>query len=267
MESGFLEEALQALRDLGLTVLQAKVYLALTKFEFLTIAGISDFSRIQRPDLYRVIEELEGRGLVERIIAHPVQFKAIPLAECILLLLQRRNEETDQYRKKAIKLLQQSKNQTTPILQETHKPRFMLVPSSRVVERIGKAIDAARNSIDLILSWSRFSRGSFIYAENMEKALTRGVKCRMIIEKGEQENVSPEKLRFCQNPNCQTRLINRVPKTVLGVYDYQEVFIIESPSAELSASSALWSNNASLVALAQDFFDTLWQNSIVSSLK
>jgi len=258
MTSGFFDDAIQTLHDLGLTIVQAKVYLTLAKSESLTIAGIADLSKVPRTDLYRVIKELEEEGMVERILAHPVQFKSIPIAECFLLLLQRRTEKTNQYRSRAIKLLQDNRSQSSYISNETKDNRFILVPSSRVVDRIAKAIDSAQREIDLILSGSRFSRGAFIYLENMKKALARGVKCRIVFEKGEKDSISPQQLQFLKSRNCQMKFINRFPQTVLGIYDNQEVFIIENPAAELAASPALWSNNASLIALAKDFFETLW---------
>ncbi len=258
MTPEFSEEATQTLHDLGLTIVQAKVYLTLAKSESLTISGIADISKVPRTDLYRVIKELEDRGIVERILAHPVQFKAIPLAECFLLLLQRRTENTNEYRSRAIKLLKDKRSQSNFIASKTKENRFILVPSNRVVDRIAKAIDSAQSDIDLILSWSRFSRGAFVYLENMNRSLAKGVKCRIVFEKAEKERISPQQLQLLKSPNCQLKSINRLPKTVLGIYDNREVFIVENPAAQLTASPALWSNNASLIALAKDFFETLW---------
>ena len=261
MNTGFFDDAFEMLRDLGLTIVQAKVYLALVRSEAATIGRISELSKVPRTDLYRVVKELEKKGLVERVLAHPIRFRAVPFAEVLHVLLQRRNEEMHKFRARAIQLLQNSRDEQDFGFGKSSETRFVLVPSSRVAEKIARAIDEAQESIDLVLSWARFSRGFFVYSENLDKAWSRNVKCRMIIEKSDQ-GLSPDQMTLCQKENCEMKLVDSLPKTVLGIYDGREVFIIENPAAELSGSPALWSNNSSLVALAKDFFDMLWLTSL-----
>ena len=52
------------------------------------------------------------------------------------------------------------------------------------------------------------------------------------------------------------------PKTVLGIYDKKEVFIIVDPTGDLFDSPALWSNNKSLITAIQEYFDLLWLTSM-----
>jgi sugar-specific transcriptional regulator TrmB len=265
METDPSDGALQTLHDLGLTALQAKAYLALVRAKALTIADIAANAKIHRPDLYRVIQELEQKGLVERIIANPVQFKPIPLAECVLLLLKQRTEEINECRSRALKLLQESRDDSDSGFHED-RSRFLLVPGSRVVDRIAKSIDAANETIDYLLSWSRFSQGAFGYSEHLQRALSRGLRIRVIVEKPADADMSSEHFSFCRHENCRERFVNCLPRTVLSVYDGREVFIVENPKAELSGSPVLWSNNASLIALAQDYFEALWHSAAETNL-
>lgn len=94
MDTESFQQAVATLSDLGLTTTQAKVYLTLVKSESSTIETISNLSKVARTDLYRITHELEKKGLVERILANPTQFKPIPLAECLPVLLQRKNQES-----------------------------------------------------------------------------------------------------------------------------------------------------------------------------
>jgi hypothetical protein len=48
------------------------------------------------------------------------------------------------------------------------------------------------------------------------------------------------------------------PKTVLGIYDKKEVFMIIDPKEGLFDSPALWSNSQSLISVVQDYFEILW---------
>ena len=95
---------IDTLTGLGLKLVQAKVYVALAKSGPLSVREISVLSKVPRTDLYRILEELEKKGLAERVIATPTKFKATPLVDCINMLLQRRREESLELEKKAFKL-------------------------------------------------------------------------------------------------------------------------------------------------------------------
>jgi len=48
----------------------------------------------------------------------------------------------------------------------------------------------------------------------------------------------------------------------MAIYDKKEVFIYVEPTADLTESPALWSNNSSLVAMADGCFETLWNTAL-----
>jgi sugar-specific transcriptional regulator TrmB len=80
------DETIYLLMDLGLTCSQAKAYLALTVLKKAEAKKIARVSCIARQDIYRIMPELERIGLVEKLIATPVLYGAIPLYEGALKL-------------------------------------------------------------------------------------------------------------------------------------------------------------------------------------
>ena len=68
------EEQISILEELGLTATQAKIYLSLAKSKSLTAHAIANIAKIARPDVYRILPMLEEAGLVERVIASPLNF-------------------------------------------------------------------------------------------------------------------------------------------------------------------------------------------------
>ncbi len=89
MKKGYYIEALM---HLGLTFLQATVYVTLLKFGKTEAKAISDSSGVARADVYRVMSTLEHLGLVEKIISTPSTYKATPIKEGCVLLLQNRRQ-------------------------------------------------------------------------------------------------------------------------------------------------------------------------------
>ena len=101
-----LSEQVLTLTELGLSTTQAKIYLALVKTENQTAQTISKLSTVSRPDVYRVLNQLQDLGLVEKIIAKPEEFRAIPIEEGVSILLQRRINKTRELQNRGLKLVQ-----------------------------------------------------------------------------------------------------------------------------------------------------------------
>jgi sugar-specific transcriptional regulator TrmB len=82
-----LDKDAEVLNGLGLTTLQAKTYLAIAILEKATVKTISKTAKIARQEIYRVTSELQEKGLIEKIIATPVEYRAIPVHDAINVLL------------------------------------------------------------------------------------------------------------------------------------------------------------------------------------
>ena len=63
---------------------------------------------------------------------------------------------------------------------------------------------------------------------------------------------------FNNYPNVLVKFVDYSPKLVEVIVDGQEVFLIAEPKFDLVESSALWSNNQSLIAALTKCFDTCW---------
>ena len=76
------------------------------KSKNLTASGIHNACGVARPDVYRVLGELEKDGLVEKMMSRPENFQAISVEECVSTLFQRRITKTLALQKKALNLTQ-----------------------------------------------------------------------------------------------------------------------------------------------------------------
>ena len=83
--SGFedLNDQILTLTELSLSTTQAKIYLALVKTKSQTAQAISTLSSVSRPDVYRVLNQLQNLGLVEKIIAKIDTGKAEKLEKAV----------------------------------------------------------------------------------------------------------------------------------------------------------------------------------------
>jgi sugar-specific transcriptional regulator TrmB len=237
--------------------------LALTILGVASVKEISKFSNIAREAVYRVLPRLQKLGLVEKEIAWPARFSAITLDDAVTVLLGRRNKETLDLKEK-VKLLLRLKSKQAKMEHLEEKFEFLLVPAKkRLISKLGDAIDRAQKCIYLLNSNERLLGALDIFSAAIEKALSRGVKIRIVISKSER-GLSPAILEFGnKNSLIEVKYALSDPKCAATIIDKKEVLIITKPSAERCGESpALWSNNCSLVNIAEDYFEILWMTAL-----
>jgi sugar-specific transcriptional regulator TrmB len=251
----------RTLRELGLTLLQARVYLALLKIGTNSnVKAISVFSKVARQDVYQKINELRELGLVEMIIANPALFRAIPLQETATILMERKNQRTHVLMEEVTELFSHfAKNKVIGLNQENNQ--FILVPKKDVlVRRIKKAVENAHESILIMTPWRESTQWLFTLHDSWENALNKGVKIRWLTEKQKTRYLLNETTRnLIQNPNFTLRTNLASPKARFGIYDNKEVVITVLNTTNATDSPALWTNNAAVTFIMKDYFETKWE--------
>jgi sugar-specific transcriptional regulator TrmB len=87
-------EAVEALRTLGLSNYEAKVFVALQQLGSGTAQEVSDVSEVPRSQVYGTADDLAERGLVEVVEASPKAYRPIALSTARELLTERLERET-----------------------------------------------------------------------------------------------------------------------------------------------------------------------------
>jgi sugar-specific transcriptional regulator TrmB len=258
------EEGVQTLVNLGLTVLQAKVYIALATLGTSTGRTTAQRAKVASQDVYRVLSELQEKGLVEKIINKPNKYRPIPIEEGFTMLLQRRNKQTVEIKNMMTEI---SKNfsGTDKIEDGDEKCQFVWVPQKEAIEnKFRNGIETAQTSIDLMND----SREAMIMHEKIhelkDKALKKGVKIRTILNKTPRgTQTSKPFLAFLERkPEFQVRYLRHFPSSAkLFIKDNKEVFISTTTKVNTLAQPYLWSNNPILVQVIQQWYDIMWEKS------
>ena len=259
----FQDQDVETLTCLGLTVLQAKVYLALTILERATIKAIAKTTEIARQDIYRITSELQELSLIEKIITTPTEYRAIPMQDGVNILIKRKNTENTEMLIKTRKLLQRHKTQKLNFAILEQNLQFSIIPKNEpVILKMIKIIGTTQKSLDTIVSWKRYAQGlEYIYGE-VEKALQSGVEMRVIVEQPKEVNSWPKTaLTLLKNPSYKVRTIPEPPTAILGIYDKKEAIIATSATGTIAEFPALWSSNPSLIAIFHDYFELMWRHS------
>lgn len=250
---------IQTLMKLGLTFLQAKIYLTLAKLGKAEAKTISKASNVARPDVYRVMPTLEKVGLVEKIIATPTIYKATPLKEGCYFLLQKKTREYTELQQKTIDLIKNSHESNKTTLQKEEQ-QFVLISSKTLLMKKCEIADSmAQTSIDAVGDYEGVMGWFFKNCQNFERVIKRGVKIRIITEKGKgiesMQKISPI---FKNNPLFEIRYITSPVPIKTVIYDKKKANMYVRTSHDNEITPSLWSNNHQFVKVMKAYFEQIW---------
>jgi len=260
---GVQEEGIEILRYLGLSWCQARVYLALVSSGTSTVKTLSKTSNMAREQVYQALPKMLDHGLLEKIVDRPSKFKAIPLQDCISILMASRKNRTCELEAKTKELVNNFKEIWRPIL--SSESIFVLITKrKRVLKKIQNFITTSQTELKVITLWSRASYAFLTYHELFRKALDNGTSIRFII--GNVPDILGPHLGpmmdLRKNPNFKVRFLKSRVKSIVAIKDNYEALLITVVSQELNAASALCSTNFSFVEVVSNYFENMWAKSL-----
>ena len=255
------EKMLETLTRLGLTINESRTYLALLQQGTATARQLCKISNIARPDIYRIISILQKEGLIEKMVTRPASFQAIPARQVLPVLLNRKNLEQNDLKKKTKELLSDLKK-NLPEKKLDPVSEVVIVPGKEVIlQKLRDGLLKAQNSVHVVTTPSRFSLAILEFAPTYYEVLKRGVKIKITTTLHEADEKALKIIqKLSKNPNFEVKYFSDSSPVILSIFDDNEIFVTMSATAQNFVAPALWSNNPSLIKLAENYFETKWQN-------
>ena len=255
------EEAIENLVGLGLSLLQAKIYVALlsTGNKPISVKAISSQAKVVRQDTYRVLTVLHNRGLVEKILDNPTKYRCASMKSGIAKLLKQKTQEYSQVKNKTELMLKEYEESTSVQEQEHDNFHFLLTSNIELfIQKIRKEISKTTSCIEMIYQQERMSLIAFYLYEDFEKAIKRGVKINLITTTFTEKEVD-KNLRALQELDSveealEIRYAKERPKVGLAIFDDTKCFIRTAPSI----GQSLCTSNINMINLAKLYFKHKW---------
>ncbi len=257
------DQCVEALTGLGLTTLQAKTYLAIAFLEKATIKAISKTAQIARQQLYHVTYELQEKGLIEKIIASPIEYRATPVQDAVNYLLQSKRQESLAAHQKAMRLLERIAEITLVTQSHDGDQQFVFVPKKEAPRRrFNEALEDTSVSVDGIFYWKGLRSLLINGAEHWKKNMAKGLKVRFIVYEPQEEKAVKKLIQALKKTgSVDIRRTSSPPPATLTIFDKEKILVTTSPTPKPLDSSSLWIQNRGFVEIFQDHFDFMWQTS------
>ncbi len=242
----------------GLTYTQAKAYLTLLELGPSSTKTISNVSKISQPDTYRIMYRLHEQGLVEKIIATPSLFKALPIEEFISEFVKRKDEERSRMLSELMALKDVYKTNNVP----QEEPQFIIIPPKEPLRvRISHAIKNAKKSVDILSLNGNLMRGVHYLGEATNKSLKKEIPLRIITDEPQDKEAFQKNIQlWLQYNNFNLRTTLLVPVQFF-IIDKKNVFIETAKPGGFLESPRLYTNNESLTMIINSYFEYMWSKS------
>ncbi len=254
------DENTDLLLGLGLTLNQARVYLAILKLEKTTIGKVAKFSKVRREEVYRILPALEKKGLVERLLGNPTEVRATVISDALTFLVAEEKRKSDERllgMKSTVKKLS-LKEWTQRVFED--ESIYILIPDRKaILAKISGLVKDSRKEVGLIADKRILMRILFKFSDEFKQAVKEGVHIRLVFEGEKPDDLLKEKvnklvgiplvhIKFC----CE-------PLNHFIMSDDKEALITTSKESGLGESPSLWTNNGNLIGVLRTGFESDWE--------
>ena len=257
----FLEETSNELTHFGLTKTQAKIYITITALGVASASEIDKLSKIRREEVYRIMPELEKRGMITRKLKVPRKFSATQPETAIQMLTETKlstmTGEMEKLKQKQTELTSKLKTIALPTKQEDYTIE-VIAQKDAANPRLANMIENADKQIDIMAPLQNLL---ITFADYPQKTRTKPkpIKIRIMTEKREQQALTKNIMQLAKadQNNVEIKLTEKLPYNLLITDDKEAIWKGNDPTNE--NTSTFWTDDPTQITILKTSFDSLWQ--------
>lgn len=254
------DENTNLLLGLGLTLNQAKVYLAILKLQKTTVGKVATFSKVRREDVYRILPSLEKMGLIERFLGKPTEIRATHVSDSLTSLVmdeKNRAEERLTDMRSSVQKLSLKDWKQQPLGEENI---YILIGEKKaILTKTSELVNNSKIEVGLIADKARIAQVLANFPDEHKHAIKIGAKIRLIFEGENPDILLKEKVQKLLGSASVSVKFHREPLNHFIMSDDKEALITTSKESGLGDSPSLWTNNSNLIGVLRTGFESDWE--------
>jgi|WetSurMetagenome_2_1015567.scaffolds.fasta_scaffold02635_7 sugar-specific transcriptional regulator TrmB len=265
-------DQLKQLSDLGLSVNQTKVYLSVVRHKSTGVHNISKETNLHRQDIYRILTDLEKKGLIVRKLSHPVKVEAFPIEEAFKgLVASEKNKNAERMRDFEDRALQIAHTLAEKYQQkelEKEETTFDLLTKEEAIANLGRVhIEKCRKRYWVATTGDVFLHYTPLRAEVTPALSEKNVEVRILLHSIRNKDALEKviKKENVRKGNIAIRSIDKFTLKSLAIYDLEVMIAMEAESRPFSVS-ALKTNEPSLLKAFESIFESAWNSSETTTI-
>lgn len=240
-------EIFQALKGLGLTEYEARVYITLLESGSMTAAEISSISGIPYSRIYEVLARLEKKGWVEALSGRPKLYKPHSPSEAVKTVKTELEKQLENYENILIERLQPLYEKQISI----ERPKVYIIRGiENILARITEMFEGAKKKV--MISMSDINVEDVKVIEDTLRSLRlRNIKVEILTSTSSKPEILSKLSRY-----GEVRVRDRLYGGGVIVDDHEVMLLLAEK--DRNTVLAIWSTHIELATLARDYFYYLW---------
>jgi sugar-specific transcriptional regulator TrmB len=254
------DENTDLLLGLGLTLNQAKVYLAILKLEKTRVGQVANFSKVRREDVYRILPALEKMGLIERLLGKPTEIRATLISDSLTLLVTEEKNRADERLTGMRSMVQKLslKDWKQPPLGE-ESIYILIAKKKAILAKTSELIRNSRKEVALIADKGRIMPVLAVFSDEYRLAVKKGAVIRLLFEGENPDDLLKEKAKKIIGASSVHIKFYREALNHFIMSDDKEALITTAKESGLGESPSLWTNNSNLIGVLRTSFESDWK--------
>ncbi|MDA4113768.1 MAG: hypothetical protein OK474_06955 [Thaumarchaeota archaeon] len=255
---------LEDLRRMGLTRPEAVVYTVLVSLGPSRAKDLHAVARHSREEIYRILKDLESKGLVEARLEKPTIFTAVDPETTIEVLISRIKKETQERTRNAEELgiwLTDIRGATAEEESPGQRHHVRLLHGRQATRVSNAMIRSCRTSCMIATTAGWLSKMNEVgNLEPLATASEKGVKVRIVTE------VTPENIKYVTNYRGRFEIrhhlgVNRMVRLML-CDNSAVIFALSEKGEDVEGLLSLYSDSIPMVEGFNLIFEKLWADAI-----
>jgi sugar-specific transcriptional regulator TrmB len=250
-----------ALRRLGLTEYEARIYLALIRMGSKKASEVSYFGQVPRTKTYGAIRELERKGLLRIIPGKPELYAPAAPSEHLLpvvMKLNREVKESEEVVQSLAVLFESSKYTKQYAIPEDVKEFWRIDGRKDILRKLTEILGDATKSVNYATSAWGLVRAYKVHSEVLEEAKNRGLVVRLL------SPISSENFAVAREFSeiLEIRQVEKPFDVSFISVDARQLVVMESKPEDLKIDRgfdrAMWTTNKMIVGVHDQLFERMW---------
>jgi len=255
------DKEVAALRRLGLTDYEARIYLALIRMGPKKASEVSYFGQVPRTKTYGSIRELERKGLLRIIPGKPELYAATSPTELLLPVVTKLNrevKESESIVQSLAVLFESSKYTKQYAIPEDVKEFWRIDGRKDILRKLTEILNDATKTINYATSAWGLVRVYKTHSEALEEAKNRGVIVRLVAPISSENSAVAKEF----GEVVELREIDKPFGPSFVSVDTRQLVVVESKPDDLKTDRgfdvALWTTHGLIVKAHDELFERMW---------
>ncbi|MEM1566685.1 MAG: helix-turn-helix domain-containing protein [Candidatus Bathyarchaeia archaeon] len=249
----------KALRGLGLSKNEVKVYIYLARTGEHKASDISEALSLHRTETYRILRDLEKRGLVSSVFEKPLKFIATPFEKAIDILIETKRMKLNMLEKRRQNLIDIWHSLPKPEVEPERKEVFQILEGEEQISlKADEILSKAEKEILAFISENDIA--NFYHSgllDKLEKTSRKGVNVQLLTSYSPKTCFFMEKMKL-KKARYSKQNAEEIPTFIIA--DNEQLLLLIRKENGKKKTAALWTNYDAFIKTLKTLFNELWNN-------